>query len=122
MTDLFSDIKAKSITSPLPAEAEQATKPHLTPGIKAEAGNNLPKRGRGRPKKEGTTHPSKTPEEKHHDQGKSDKVTYLSRETKALLQKVKAMMLISTGQSLDESAIVAIALDCFIDHNKLRIE
>lgn len=115
MTGLFEDIKTKTKSiKPSPRCTE------VEPKSEAEVSGPLPKRGR--PKKEGTTHPSKTPEEKHPGQGKSDKVTYLSRETKALLQKVKAMMLISTGQSLDESAIVAMALDCFIEHNKLEIK
>ena len=119
MTDLFEDIKIKGIkASPRSAETGNASQSHPALEIKA------PKRGRGRPKK-GTAKPvTKTSERSHRgpSQSISNKVTYLSTETKGLLQKVKAMMLISTGQSLDESAIVALALDCFIEHHNLFIK
>lgn len=117
MTDLFEDIKIKGIkASPRSAETGNASQSHPALEIKA------PKRGRGRPKKEATKSQIKTPDMSTKGQGKSDKVTYLSKETKVLLQQVKAMMLISTGQSLDESAIVALALDCFIEQHNIIIK
>ena len=125
MTDLFEDIKTKSHNpAPQTAETEKVPVPHTTFEPEAEVVSTTPKRGRGRPKK-GTAKPvTKTSQRSHRgpSQSISNKVTYLSTETKGLLQKVKAMMLISTGQSLDESAIVALALDCFIEHHNLFIK
>lgn len=107
MSRLFDDIKNKTdliVQSQSKAEAE------------TEVVRSHPKGSRGRPKKSETILTAKA-----KDVGKSDKVTYLSTDTKTLLQKVKAAMLISTGQSLGESAIVAMALDCFIKNNNLKI-
>jgi hypothetical protein len=108
MSNVFDDIEIAAKNNTKPADENL-----LKPGKESVAASPATKK-RGRPPKQHVENSAQEAE-------KSNKVTYLTRSTKAKLQQVQAILLIHNQEALTESQLVDRALDYYILNNNLKM-